>query len=703
MRLQKLFALGALAALPLIAAARPASPELMQHVNPDGSVTEYRLHGNEYFSYITDAECKNILEYSNGRLEQAFRNGKALRFQEADIEMLRSELPAEVQQVSKHVGHRMADIVAMGADKGRTTFPTVPKNPNDVVRSCVILLEYADKPYSSTDPKEQFTRLCNEEGYSDYGSKGSARDYFKSASNGVFAPQFDVYGPVKLEHTSAWYTNKEDVDTRLPLNDKNARFGVAIAEAMEALDDEVDFSIYDYDNNGIIDNIFFFFSGYGQADGGGETTIWPHQSDYRRFTLPYGCALDLPRQVRDGVELQCYACSNELNGSRQIPESERPYLDGIGAFCHEFGHVLGLPDLYDTGYNGCKTPGRYSIMDQGSYNDLSTCPPTYSAYEQWVCRWLEYTDAEDGETYQLNPLTQSDRNAVRIRVPQGGGSYYTEYYVVETRGYDSWDASVPEHGILIWRVNFNYDVWRQNKVNSGRVPYVELIGPSDEYTAWPGDFEDFVYLTPQMNILVPACLRKPLNVTLSNISYDRGNGQASFEYNKCTPLTEAPVLAENPQVRPEDRIIWLKWDKVPGATDYHLTVTRRDSNDNVFTVDGLQESSVGNVTEYFVKNITTNQWTQTFSAYVRPFNGVPGAVTSNVINFVPAEMKTVDIAGVDNVAGEVPVIFGGNGCITAPEGARVYNLSGVECGLTDLPEGVYIVVTQGATAKVQVR
>lgn len=66
-------------------------------------------------------------------------------------------------------------------------------------------------------------------------------------------------------------------------------------------------------------------------------------------------------------------------------------------------------------------------------------------------------------------------------------------------------------------------------------------------------------------------------------------------------------------------------------------------------------------------------------------------------------MKTVDIAGVDNVAGEVPVIFGGNGCITAPEGARVYNLSGVECGLTDLPEGVYIVVTQGATAKVQVR
>lgn len=342
-------------------------------------------------------------------------------------------------------------------------------------------------------------------------------------------------------------------------------------------------------------------------------------------------------------------------------------------------------------------------MDQGSYNDLSTCPPTYSAYEQWVCRWLEYTDAEDGETYQLNPLTQSDRNAVRIRVPQGGGSYYTEYYVVETRGYDSWDASVPEHGILIWRVNFNYDVWRQNKVNSGRVPYVELIGPSDEYTAWPGDFEDFVYLTPQMNILVPACLRKPLNVTLSNISYDWGNGQASFEYNKCTPLTEAPVLAENPQVRPEDRIIWLKWDKVPGATDYHLTVTRRDSNDNVFTVDGLQESSVGNVTEYFVKNITTNQWTQTFSAYVRPFNGVPGAVTSNVINFVPAEMKTVDIAGVDNVAGEVPVIFGGNGCITAPEGARVYNLSGVECGLTDLPEGVYIVVTQGATAKVQVR
>lgn len=697
MRLQKLFAFGVLAALPLLAAARPATPELLRHVNPDGSVVEYRLHGNEHFSYITDAEGVSILEYKGGRLEQAFRNGAALRAVDSDIELLRAEAPVPFEANTK-VTNRMAPLVQAGTDKGRTTYNTIGKVP-----SCVILLEFPDVPFSVADPVDQYNRLCNEEGYSDYRGRGSARDYYMACSNGKFEPQFDVYGPVKLEHTSAWYTNQAEPDSRFPSNDKSARWGQALYEAIQALDKDVDFSKYDCDNDGVIDNIFFFYSGYGQADGGGVTTIWPHQSDYYRFTASYKSPLGLPELNPDGVSFRTYACANELNNSKSIPVSERPFIDGIGSFCHEYGHVLGLPDLYDTLYNGCKTPGRYSVMDQGSYNELSTCPPLFSAYEQWLCRWLEYTDAEDGETYQLNPLCDSDRNAVRVRMrlPGSAGGYQTEYYVIESRGPESWDYSVPEHGVLIWRINYNNSIWAGNTVNSQTTPYVELIEPSYDITAWPGEWEDYTYITPQMSVLTPVCnSRRPIDVTISNITYDYATGHASIEYNKYKPLSEAPVLSEYPVRSEEAREFTLSWSTLPGAESYCLTVRREDNNGNSFYVDGLDDVNVGNVTEYTVRNITTNQWTQKFTAMVRGFAGVPGAVVSNVVNFVPAELPT---SGVDGVEFDVPVIMGGQGCIVAPEGAKVFNLSGVECGTENLPAGVYLVVTTGATAKVQVR
>ena len=694
MKFHKQIALSALAALPLLAAARPASPELMRHVNPDGKVVEFRLHGNEDFSYITDAGGEALLEFKGGRLVEAVRGGVALRAVDQDLEILRAEQPAFEMPAPKI--NRMASLWTTGENRGRTTYPTVGK-----VRSCVILLEYPDRPFISADPKDQFTRLCNEVGYSDYGSVGSARDYYMAASNGKFDVQFDVYGPVRLEHEAAYYTGADD--PTLVSSGKSGRFGVAIAEAMGALDDGVDFSIYDYDDNGIIDNIFFFYSGAGQADTGDNTTIWPHQSDYRRYTAGFGSKLDCPRQVRDGVELQCYACSCELNSSYQIPDDQKPYLDGIGAFCHEFGHVLGLPDLYDTAGSGCKTPKHYSLMDQGSYNKLSTCPPILSAYEQWVCMWLDYTEATDGESYTLNPLTSPDRNAVRIRIRQPGGtvSYYSEYYVIESRAYDSWDNTVPEHGMLIWRINYNNGVWSNNEVNIGNSPNVELIQSPDDMTAWPGDWEENTYITPSMKVLVPSCTRKPLDVTITNIAYNQEDGTASFDYNKYKAEDRAPVLDDKPTADPEKRQVFLLWSAVPDVENYALTVKRVDSAGREYTVDGLDETLVGNVTAYTVRNITVNQWTQTFKAYVRVFSGVPASVISNEVTFVPAELG--HFSGVGEIGVEVPVIYGAEGHIVAPEGSKVYTTGGIECGMTDLPAGLYIVVAPGATAKVQVR
>lgn len=713
MRLKNFIATTALATLPLIVAARPASPELMRHVNPDGTTVEFRLHGNEHFSYITDSEGVSILEYDKaGRLVPAVRNGVALRAIESDVNLLRAEMPEITMPTARPVS-RMAQLETSGENRGRTTFPSVGE-----VRSCVILMEFPDRPFSTTDdPQKLFERYCNEEGFSDFNALGSARDYYKSVSNGKFIPTFDVYGPVRLSHDAAWYTTIADDDPvleglsssqlRVLNNAKQPRFGCAIQEAMEALAPTIDFSVYDYDQNGEIDNIFFFYSGHGQADSGDKTAVWPHQSDYRGFCPGYtlGDIFKCRPQIYNGVQLTCYATSCELNSSYQIPDDKKPWLDGIGAFCHEFAHVLGLPDMYDTQNSGCKTPGKYSVMDQGSYNMLSTCPPGFSGYEQWVCKWIEYTDATDGEAYTLQPLVHEDRNCVRMRIrqPGGAGSYYPEYYVMESRGEDGWDQSLPEHGLLIWRINYNNSVWQDNAVNSSSSPRVEVVGPDEKRKkfAWPNDDDEYTYITPDMRVLVPTSLRNPLNVYLTGISYDWETGVSTVEYNKHLPYETAPVLQENPKVNHEKREIYLQWEQIPGV-QYALTVRRTDSTGRQYTVDGLDEE-IMDENYRTVRNITRNQWSQEFEAYVRVFDGIPGKVISNVIKFVPEQMAEGDPNGVEGVGIDIPVIYGGKGCVVAPEGSKVYNMSGVECGMNNLPAGIYIVVANGATAKVSVR
>ena len=143
--------------------------------------------------------------------------------------------------------------------------------------------------------------------------------------------------------------------------------------ALDAVDDEVDFSKYDFDDDGTVDTVYFIYAGYGQADTGDETTVWPHQSILQGMVGS--------KKLLDGVYVNPYATSQELKGGSHYYYQDGE-LAGIGTFCHEFGHVLGLPDLYDPNYNKqCITPNEWSIMDQGSYSGDSNCPPLFSAYE----------------------------------------------------------------------------------------------------------------------------------------------------------------------------------------------------------------------------------------------------------------------------------------------------------------------------------
>ena len=693
--MKKIFTLAAALALPLIAAARPASPEVMQHVNPDGSVVEFRTFGDSFFNYTTDVNRDVILtRNAEGYLVPLVRDGRVFHAVDADIKTLEAEAAAKLT-IKSSKQNRMADIDF----NGRTLYPSIGEAP-----ALVILLEYADTEFVSADPKLQYTRFCNEEGYSDYDGRGSVKDYFKACSNGKFAPNFEVYGPVKLKEKSSYYAG---TGTNLPQANHNARFGEAIKEAIEALDDEVDFSRYDMDKDGTIDNIFFLYAGYGQADTGNRDLIWPHEWDYLVYTdgiSNLGSMLKLPRLTPDNVEVRSYACSNELNGSQRIPVSKRPYLDGIGAFCHEYGHVLGIPDLYNTSTINTKSPGYYDVMDQGSYNLNSTCPPLFSAYEQWVCRWIEFDEAANDTDVTLHPMSSEERNALRYQGKRSIPPFTADadFHVFEYRAQEGWDAGLPDEGMFIWRINFNKNVWTSNIVNSNGTPHVEMINvPGTAAFAWPGAEGEFPYIAPSQNALVSATSGKTLDITLSDITWDKEADVITFGYNTVSVLTDAPVLNAHPTVETDARRVHLSWTPVEGATDYILSLQRTNNSGVSLSVEDYDNKRTGNVTSLVIENISEREWTQLFTASIRAFNGIPSTAVSNIINFRPSELA--EDTGVDEIAGEIPMIFGGAGCNYAPDNAEVYTLGGIRTGKENLPAGVYIVKTPSAVAKVVVR
>lgn len=705
MKFNRLLPLAALA-LPLLAAARPAAPDPVDYTNPDGTVTQIRIYGDEQFSFVADIDNLNILELdARGFWRPAVRNGKVLRFSDAAIETLRAEQP-QVEEVMHPA--KQARMAALD-NKGRSQFPTVGEH-----HFPVILIEFADKPWSIPDTQEAFRRLCNEENYSAYNGRGSIRDFYMACSNNKFQPTFDVYGPVKVSQTSAYYVGK---GSGLPSEGKYARWGEALAEAVNAIKAQgVDFAQYDNDSDNDIDFIYFFYSGYGQADTGDENTIWPHQGDFYNYCYRLG----LEEIYLDGKRFGPYACSAELRGTPPPGESH-PYMDAIGAFCHEFGHVLGLPDLYDAARQSglsdvyTKTPGIWTTMDGGSYNLNSTCPPMFSAYEQWLCKWLEFDEltlANEGIHCTLNPLGVDSRNAYQLRIQRASSSgsnpqYYNEYFVTENRGMSKWDDGLPEKGMLVWRINYNRNTWVSNRVNTGGVSNVEIIPASTNKTCYPmaGSLVNAIYPGCDGQ-LVPVNNSSLWRYYLTDITRNEETGVVDFDYNMITDAPEQVTVMHDNPARKEGstRHVKLEWDECPEADSYLVTVKRYDANNREYIVDGFNEKNVGKVTACEILNISSSAWKQTMKAYVRVNNKIPAKETSNVITFVPNDLtERYTGLAVDLVSDREWEAYGLKGAIEAPEDAEIYNLNGLRTGREDLPAGVYIVRYGNDIRKVAVR
>ncbi len=305
----------------------------------------------------------------------------------------------------------------------------------------VILAEFNDTKFKTANNWDKYNNILNGIGFtSKEGFIGSVSDYFRDQSGGLFNLVFDVVGPYPLMYDAKYYGENDSDD-----NDKHPE--KMVKEMCIAADEEVNFADYDWDGDGEVDEVFVVYAGKGEADGGGDDTIWPHMWSIREATGSY---LEL-----DGVKINIYACANELKSGGRI--------NGIGTFCHEFSHCMGLPDFYDIFYKGNFGMSDFDLMSGGSYNGNSFCPAGYSAYEKMVCGWQDpiVLSDEDVEVDHLLPLSEYGESYIIYN-----DRHHEEYYMIENRQKTKWDEKLPGFGLMIMHVDYNEEVWANNIPNS---------------------------------------------------------------------------------------------------------------------------------------------------------------------------------------------------------------------------------------------
>lgn len=548
----------------LAAYAVPASPAFFDRELADGSIVSVRTVGDEYFHFYEDGTGRRFVADPSGYLVAADA----------------SDLKAREETANKRR--------AASKRKINTSYPTLGKS-----KALVILVNFADNSFTIPDPQQTFHRMLNEEGFSEYGATGSARDYFLASSSGQFDIEFDVYGPVQLPGNMAYYGAES-------YRGHDSYPEEMVINACIQLDEKIDFTEYDRDGDGEIDNVYIFYAGRGQASGGNPNTIWPHSADvYSGFGKTHRF---------DGVLLNHYAMSNEIDASLT--------LSGIGTFCHEFSHVLGLPDFYATTYTSSFTCGSWSVMDYGPYNNDGHTPPIFGAYERYALKWMEpELLGEEPLTAKLAPLSEANE---AYMLPTDRDN---EYFIIENRQKTGWDTYIPGHGMLLWHIDYRPALWTSNSVNNdANHLYVDIVEADDtrdersrDGDSFPGvagvtDIDDFT--TPSLRGWSKAETGKSIN-RIREI-----DGDLYFEYCGGNPPLAKVSGIELTETTPVSARI--RWNAVEEADGYRISLFEIEDGEryavnayNDIAIDGATELTLSGLnysTDYEFEIAAENKW-----------------------------------------------------------------------------------------------
>ena len=536
---------------------------------PDGTVVTVRVVGDEFYHYQMTADGIPVVRGADGfyRYAELTPDGTVVAGQviarDAHLRTASDKVYLE-QLATRQVSQGM---VAQRQLKRQQKLRSVTRRAmqaatGDDVHGLVLLVEFSDQKFNAANTLEDFKEMMNKEGYNYQGAIGSARDYFIAQSGGQFRPTFDVVGPITLDKTMAYYGGNDKY------TGNDSRPEEMVIDACRKVESTVDFSIYDRDNDGFVDLVYVIYAGYGESanDNAGslDDTIWPHA-----WYIYQGAGKEVSV---DGKLLDAYACSAELQGNTGT------YRDGIGSFCHEYSHTLGLPDFYDTGGSnyGMST---WSLMDYGCYNgpDMNgdghsdgSVPVGYTAYEREFCGWLTIEELTSPATVSLENLADS-KKAYKIV-----SSDKNQYFTLENRQQTGWDTYMASSGLMILKVDYDQKIWDNNIVNCEPTRQRMTIMPADNHRSFYDETGDLYPYNNNNSFTDQSAPASKTNTGLSlgkpvtNIT--QANGVITFDFMGGSAI-DAPVANEATGITATG--FTANWSPVEGAASYTLYVDRR--------------------------------------------------------------------------------------------------------------------------------
>lgn len=429
----------------------------------DGSVITVILRGDEHINWYTTLDGVLLVQgadnnYYIGKVE---KSGKLIATQQLAHEAL-TRSQAERNLIAKQDKDKFFAYVNKVAEESENAYDNSPLTRGPIVdtgwngvpyfphtgspKALVILAEFKDTTFTIQDTKNVFTNYLMNEGHftdSRYGQNQNYKGvlgYFKDCSYGKFTPEFNVVGPVKLPKEQTYYGEGDD------------NIEALMEDACSAIDNIINFADYDANNDGMVDLVYVIYAGHSANYGGNKVTdIWP-KSGTVNTTNTY-----------DGKRIRRYGVSNELAG-KENKKKEKENINGIGLFCHEFSHTLGLPDIYaiDKKAKNQDDQGMelWDLMDGGTEVRGGRVPASYLAWEREVMGWMKIDELKKDSSIENLKSIDNGGKAYKIVNPNGSNEYIVLQSMQKGAWNQGWGDGTYGKGLLAYRVSYPY-----NKVN----------------------------------------------------------------------------------------------------------------------------------------------------------------------------------------------------------------------------------------------
>lgn len=562
---------------------------------PDGTQLTVRINGDADFNWVSTLDGVVLKQVGNGYYVANIDTNGTLSSSgtlahDADKRSSAEQSLCKKQDVKTFLTvntrpERLAATRGFGG-KGSTSFFPHTGSP----RAIVLLVQFANRPFK-VQPRKAFNQYLNSmaDRHQDFGNAenrntGSVKRYFSDMSGGKFKPQFDLYGPITMPKNAAYYGEGSS---------SMERYRELVSEACTMMDDSLDFSKYDADKDGNVDLVYIIYAGYGESVSSIDSTLWPKA---------FVCGTNIKK---DGKYVRLAGISNELNGHPDVHYSSTSGLliNGVGLFCHEFSHCMGLPDFYPTvspqwttandkqDFDAYDNQGmeEWDVMDNGIYLYNGYSPTAYTAWEREKMGWLTIeTLTREGKV----ELKSIDQGGKAYRIKNDKNTSGNEYYIVENIQAKGWNYKLPASGMMVSHVEYvpwAFSVFHggDNSVNNIKKHPRMTIVPADGYL--PSSYRK---VSDNSNLTAPYMKKKQYDEQLAGDLYPGKNNinrltdaQNMVNYAPWTGgMLNKPIY----NIALKNGIVTFDFlkDQTSTGIEQPESATENNNEEKIYTIDG---------------------------------------------------------------------------------------------------------------------